>query len=162
VRIDVTQRIEVPRDRVVAALADPAWYAAAGSSPGLGEPEPLSLSSDDGVLRTSVRWRYVGTLPPLASRFVDADRLTWVIEVRCDLSTFSGTLHVVPDHYEGLLTCEAQLSFAEDGAATIERVIGDLSVKVPFVGEAVERGIANGFVEHVATEAAALEEFCAS
>jgi len=147
---------------VAAALADPAWYGSIVTRPGLGDPEPLSLSHHDGVVRTSVRWRYAGTLPSAAARLIDASKLTWVIEVRLSTTDWRGTVHVVPDHYEGLLTCEATLALDDDDGATLERVTGDLAVKVPLFGDAVERAIANGFEEHLRTEADALERFAGS
>ena len=161
VRIEVAQPIGVRRERVAEALVDPAWYASIVTKPGLGDPEPLSLSVIDDVVHTSVRWRYAGTLPPAASRMIDQSKLTWVIEVRLALESFRGTVHVVPDHYEGLLTCEASLGLDVDGAGTLERVAGDLSVRIPLFGDTVERAIATGFEEHLRTEADALERFCA-
>jgi len=161
VRIDVTQRIGVPRERVAAALVDPAWYASVETSPSLGAPEPLSLARIDDVVHTSVRWRYAGTLPSAAARLLDPDKMTWVIEVRLALATYAGSVHVVPDHYEGLLTCEASLGFADDAGTTVERVEGELTVKVPLFGDAVERAIAAGFIGHLRAEAEALERFCA-
>ena len=160
-RIDVTQVIGVPRARVAEALVDPAWYASIETRPTLGAPEPLLLQVLDDVVHTAVRWRYAGTLPSAASRFIDADRLTWVIEARLALATFTGSIHVVPDHYEGLLSCEASLVLDDDDGATLERVSGALEVKVPLFGDAVERAIATAFEEHLLAEAGALERYCA-
>jgi hypothetical protein len=161
VRVDVSQRIAVPRDRVLDALVDKDWYGSIESGPGLGAPEPLSLSSVDGVVRTSVRWRYAGTLPPAAARLLDAEKMTWVIELRVDRATFAGSVHVVPDHYEGLLTFDASIAFDEVDGATLERVSGELTVKVPLFSDAIERAIASGFDQHLRAEATALEQYVA-
>jgi len=159
-RVEVAQGISVPRERVVEALVDPAWYATIETRASLGAPEPLLLQVLDGVVHTAVRWRYAGTLPAAASRVLDASRLTWVIEVRLALDSFSGTVHVVPDHYEGLLTCEATIELTDDDGATLERVAGDLQVRVPLFADAVERAIAGAFEDHLRTEAEALERYC--
>ena len=157
----MSQRIAAPRERVVDALVDHAWYEALETRPSIGAPEPLALSDLDGIARTSVRWRYAGTLPPAAARLLDADKMTWVIEMRLDRATFAGTIHVVPDHYEGLLTFEGALRFDDEAGSTLECVDGTLTVKIPLFSDAVERAIANGFTEHLRVEAEALERFCA-
>jgi Protein of unknown function (DUF2505) len=160
-KIDVAQPIGVRRERVAQALADPSWYASIVTKPGLGDPEPLSLTVIDHVVHTSVRWRYAGTLPSAASRVIDPSKLTWVIEVRLALDDFRGSVHVVPDHYEGLLACDASLFFEPSDDGCVERVSGELNVRVPLFGDAVEKAIATGFEEHLRTEADALERFCA-
>jgi hypothetical protein len=159
-KIDVSQSIGVPRDRIAEAFVDPAWYASMETRPSVSPPEPLSLSSRDGVVRTSVRWRYAGTLPAVAARLLDPTKMTWVIEMRLSLDSWEGTLHVVPDHYEGLLTFEGDVAFETAATGTLERVAGELTVKIPVFVDAVEQAIATGFAAHLGVEAQALERYC--
>jgi hypothetical protein len=92
---------------------------------------------------------------------VDADKLTWVIETTYDSGSHAGTVVVVPDHYEGMLSCRGTLTFEEAGAATVQTVSGRLQVKVPLVSGAAEKAIFGGFTRHLALEAAAMAAYCA-
>jgi len=162
VQFTVTETIAAPRDEVVRTLGDPGYYASMGdASSSVRAPELLSASIDGGSLRVRVRYAFAGTISGPAAMVVDIDKLTWVIETEFDTITHTGTLVVVPDHYEGMLRCRGTLALAESGSSTIETVAGTLEVKVPLVSGAAEKAIYGGFTRQLELEAAALADWCA-
>lgn len=162
-RFSVTERIAAPRDAVEAALADERYYASLGSATSnLEAPVLLSATVTDGVLHTSVRYRFAGDLSGPAAMALDRDKLTWVIESTIDLGTHEGTITVVPDHYDGLLRCAATIALAEADGRTVETIAGNLEVSIPLIGGTAEKVILAGLTQHLEREAAALAAFCAA
>ena len=158
----VTETIAAPRDDVVRALGDPGYYTSLGeASSSVRAPELLSASTGTGSLVVRVRYAFTGTISGPAAMVVDADKLTWVIETTYDPSTHTGTLVVVPDHYEGMLRCRGTLTLADRDGATLETVAGLLEVKVPLVGGAAEKAILGGLTRQLELEAGALAAWCA-
>ena len=158
-----TERIEAPRDAVLRALGDPSYYAhLATQVTAIEEPELLEATVTDETLTLRVRYAFAGELSGAAKMAIDASKLTWVIHTVLDRSSFHAVLDNVPDHYGDLVVCDATADFAEDGEATLETVEGSLEVKIPFIGGTAERAIVDGLLRHLAAEAGALGEFCAT
>ena len=162
-RFSVTERIDASRDAIEAALADRSYYASlAVEASNLEAPDLLSATVTDGVLHTSVRYRFAGDISGPAAMALDRDKLTWVIDSSIDLSTHEGRLTVVPDHYDGLLRCWATISLVEAEGRTVETIAGELEVSIPLIGGTAEKVILAGFTQHLEREAAALAAFCAT
>ena len=162
-RFSVTERIDASRDAIEAALADRSYYASlAVEASNLEAPDLLSATVTDGVLHTSVRYRFAGDISGPAAMALDRDKLTWVIDSSIDLSTHEGRLTVVPDHYDGLLRCWATISLVEAEGRTVETIAGELEVSIPLIGGTAEKVILAGFTQHLEREAAALAAFCAA
>jgi hypothetical protein len=162
VHFSLTTPIDAPRDAVEAALADPRYYAFLGASlANLAAPELLEATVRADVLSLAVRHAFAGTVSGPAAMVVDEAKLTWVIETTIDLTRHAGTVVVVPDHYDGLLTCSADLTLDVAGTGTIERVAGELTVRVPLIASKAEEAIIGGLERHLALEAAALERYLA-
>jgi hypothetical protein len=163
VQFTVTENIAADRDAVVRALGDPDYYAHLGeAATAVRAPRLLSVDRDAGTLRTSVRYAFDGSISGPAALVVDADKLTWVIETTYDTTAHSGTVVVLPDHYEGMLRCSGTLTLEDSGRGeTLETVSGQLVVRVPLVSSAAEKAILGGFSRHLELEAAALAEYCA-
>ena len=162
-RFSVTERIDASRDAIEAALADRSYYASlAVEASNLEAPDLLIATVTDGVLHTSVRYRFAGDISGPAAMALDRDKLTWVIDSSIDLSTHEGRLTVVPDHYDGLLRCWATISLVEAEGRTVETIAGELEVSIPLIGGTAEKVILAGFTQHLEREAAALAAFCAT
>ncbi len=162
-RFSVTERIDASRDAIEAALADRSYYASlAVAASNLEAPDLLIATVTDGVLHTSVRYRFAGDISGPAAMALDRDKLTWVIDSSIDLSTHEGRLTVVPDHYDGLLRCWATISLVEAEGRTVETIAGELEVSIPLIGGTAEKVILAGFTQHLEREAAALAAFCAT
>ena len=145
-KFSVSETIRAPRHQVEAALVDPAYYAslATGTS-SMRPPELLDAALVDTTIETHVRYAFQGQLSGPASMVVDSDKLTWVIAIRLETTTHVGTLRVLPDHYEGMLTCEATVALDEVDGSTVETISCVLEVKVPLVCGAAEKAILGGF-----------------
>ena len=160
----VTETIAAARDDVLSALADPGYYVhLGGAATAVRAPELLGVAECDGVIRTSVRYAFDGTISGPAALVVDVDKLTWVIDTTYDTGAHTGTVVVVPDHYGGMLRCSGTLTLEDGGdGTTVETVSGRLEVKVPLVSGAAEQAIFGGFTRHLEVEAAAMAEYCAA
>ena len=162
-RFSVTERIDASRDAIEAALADRSYYASlAVAASNLEAPDLLIATVTDGVLHTSVRYRFAGDISGPAAMALDRDKLTWVIDSSIDLSTHEGRLTVVPAHSVGLLRCWATMSLVEAEGRTVETIAGELEVSIPLIGGTAEKVILAGFTQHLEREAAALAAFCAT
>ncbi len=159
----VTEKIAASRAEVQSALADPAYYASlANPTFAMRTPELLEVHEDGAVIHTRVRYAFDGTLSGPASMVVDSSKLTWVIELSYDTSSHTGTLTVIPDHYDGMLSCEATISLSDAEGATTETVSGTLKVHVPLVANAAEKAILGGFTRYLEMEAGAMADYCAT
>jgi Protein of unknown function (DUF2505) len=163
VQFTVTETIGADRQAVLHSLVDPNYYAHLGeAATAVRAPQLLSVDQDGGTIRTSVRYAFDGTISGPAALVVDADKLTWVIETTYDTAAHTGTLVVVPDHYEGMLRCSGTLRLETGGPGeTVETVSGRLVVRVPLVSAAAEKAILGGFTRHLELEAVTLAEYCA-
>ncbi len=156
----VDQPIAAPCDRVEAALVDPAFYRTLAAMPNIGEPEVLERVEQDGRVRLRVRYAFTGNLAPPARRVLDPAKLTWVVESSVDRAAHRTTFRMVPDHYRDRLECDGSYTLRPNGPdATVQHIEGDLRVHYPIVGKLAERGIVQGLKEHMAQEAAVLEQW---
>lgn len=159
----LSQEIHAPLWAIEQALGDARYYQGfPTASAAVQAPELLDVSTSGHVLALRVRYAFAGQLSGAARMAVDEEKLTWVIETHLDLQTHRARLDVIPDHYDDLLRCEAEVVFEEHGAQTIELFEGSLNVSVPFFGGTIEQAIVEGLKDHVAMEAAALASFCSS
>jgi hypothetical protein len=151
-RFRLEQRFSAPVEVVEDAFLDPALLAELATVPQLGRPELLSSATHDDVVTRRVRYAFAGELSPAVTRVVDRDRLTWVEHSEFDRRAHRGILRVRPDHYADRFTCSATVAFDPAGAGSRRVVEGDLRVRFPLVGVAVERAIVAGLRDHAAAE----------
>ena len=157
-RFRVEQDLAADPDEAARAFADPALYAALDGLPKVSRPEVLDRQVDGPIVRLRVRYRFAGHLSAAARAAVDPQRLSWVDESEHDLSTRRVRFVLRPDHYADRFRChgEYRIEPRPDGCRRTADV--ELSVSFPLVGRAVERAIASGLREHLADEAAVVEE----
>lgn len=156
----VDQPIAAPLDRVEEAFVDPAFYAALGAMPNIGDPEVLECRERESLVLLRVRYAFTGELAAPARRVLDPAKLTWVVESKVDQTTSATTFRMLPDHYADRLECFGSYTLAADGStATMQHMEGELRVNYPLVGRLAERGIALGLKEHIAQEARVIEEW---
>ena len=159
----VEETIAATREEVQAALADPAYYESlANPDFAMRPPTLLEVNQEGTVVHSRVHYAFDGSLSGPAAMVVDSSKLTWVIAIAYDTATHTGTLRVIPDHYEAMLSCEATITLTEVDKTTTETVAGTLKVHVPLVSGAAEKAILGGFTRYLAMEAKAMGEYCAS
>jgi hypothetical protein len=160
-RFRTDQRYDAEPDRVAAAYADPALYASFTDLPRAGRPEVLAhRAGDDGSVDLEVRWAFTAELSGAARAVIDPARLTWVERSRHDVGARHVRFEMVADHYADRFSCTGTYRFEPAaGGGTIRVVEGDLRVKAPLVGRAVESAIVSGLEEQLRAEVAAVERF---
>ena len=158
---EVTEHIAAPRSAIEEALTNDDYYASLeGTLGNLDRPALLLAERSETRICTDVRYAFTGAVSGAVRMAVNPDKLTWVIRTEIDLRTHIGTFVVIPDHYQGLLSCAGRLTFTEESHSTTETVTGSLQVNVPFVGSSAERTILEAFSRHLGSEAEALSAFC--
>ena len=162
-RFRVEARYDADPDAVARAYADPDLYATFTDLPRAGRPEVLGHRSDGDVVELQVRWLFTAELSGPARRVIDPDRLSWVETSRHDLGTRRTTFRMVADHYADRFSCAGDYRFTPGpgGAGAVRIVEGDLKVKAPLVGGAVEKAIVSGLEEQLRSEVPAVHAFLA-
>ena len=155
VRFDVTQRLAGSCAAVIGVYTDPGFYPRLHSLKKIGQPEVVGRTDAGDRVTMRVRYRFVGDLPGAALAIIDRQKLTWVEETVYDRSTYRSATRLVPDHYSDRLTASATATYTpdpDDPGWCVRRVIGDVKVRIAFVGGKVEGAIVEGFEEHLADE----------
>ncbi|MDQ1569021.1 MAG: hypothetical protein QOF96_3901 [Actinomycetota bacterium] len=157
-RFEIEQLIAGPVDAVARVYTEPRFYELLGELPKLGRPELLDRREVGSVVDLSVRFRFTGNLSPAVTRVVDPARLSWVEESVHDLERHTVTFHMKPDNYADRLRFEGLYRFEPVGDRQTRRVAeGEVAVRVPLVGRAVEGAIVSGLREHLAAEVGVVE-----
>jgi hypothetical protein len=161
VRFRLEQLFRAPVAAVARAYTEPAFYELLGQLPKLGRPEVLAREEDGHLVRLLVRYRFTGDLSPAVRKVIDPARLTWVEHTTHDLARLEVDFRMAPDHYADKLRSSGRYHFEADGEQTRRVAEGDLNVRVPIVGGAVERAIISGMREHLTEEISVVESFLA-
>ncbi len=157
----IEQRHDASPLEVARAYADPDLYAAFAALPRAGRPEVVGERGEGDVVELQVRWFFAGELSSAAKRVIDPAKLSWVEVSRHDLAALRTTFRMVADHYADRFSCAGEYRFAPGpgGAGTLRTVEGELKVKAPLVGRAVEGAIVSGLEEQLAGEVDAVRAF---
>jgi hypothetical protein len=155
----VEQVYDAPVDEVARAYTEPGLFERLGDLPKLGRPELLERREDGDRVRLRVRYRFTGDISPAARRVIDPAKLSWVEHTDHDLARRRVEFRMAPDHYPDRLRSSGLYSFRPDGSGTRRVTEGELVVRVPLVGGAVERAIVSGLREHLAAEVPLVESF---
>ena len=159
----VEARYDAAPEAVARAYADPALYSTFTDLPRAGRPEVRGHRSDGDVVELQVRWMFTAELSGAARRVIDPDRLSWVETSRHDLGARRTTFRMVADHYADRFSCTGEYRFTPGarGSGTVRTIEGELKVKAPLVGRAVEQAIVSGLDEQLRSEVPAVHAFLA-
>jgi hypothetical protein len=155
-RFHVEHEFPAAPSAVAEILCDPAFHTTL-DLPDLSRPEVVEsgASGTDRVLR--LRYEFVGHLDPIARRILAGRRLTWIQELRLNVTSGIGRLtfqaESEPDRLHGAADVVLEPLRASE---TRRRIDGEFFVKVPLVGGTAERRIVPGLVTRMGVEAAAL------
>jgi hypothetical protein len=119
----------------------------------------LDHQVEGDVVELRVRWRFSAPLSSAARAVIDPQRLTWVEASRHDLAARQVTFRMLPDHYVDRFSCSGGYRFEAAGTGTRRQIEGDLRVKAPLVGRAVEGAIISGLRDQLASEVAVVDAF---
>jgi hypothetical protein len=162
VKFELVQPYAAPVDRVIAAFADPAFYAAMAKLPKVGSPEVVRRDVDGHEVHLEVRMRFTGDLSAAARAGIDPAKLSWVEVSEHDLESGSVSFVLHPDHYADRFSCHGSYTLVDDGSgATVRAITGEVKVRVLLVRDQVERALVSGLREHFEREAPVVEAFAA-
>ncbi|MDP1821402.1 MAG: DUF2505 family protein [Acidimicrobiales bacterium] len=161
-RFAIEQRLTASPEEVARAFADADLYASFGDLPKLSRPELVDRVEEADLVRLQLRYRFVGDISPAARAILDPAHLTWVEHSDHDLAALTTSFVLRPDHYAGRFTCSGAVRFEAAGDGTVRRGQGDLRVRAPLVGGAVERALVSGLQEHLTDEVPVVEAFLRS
>jgi hypothetical protein len=161
VRFALEHHVDATPEAVSAAYADPALYESFGALPRAGRPEVIGHRVDArGHVLLSIRWAFTAELSSAARAVIDPDRLTWVQESIHDVEGCAATYRMVPDHYADRFSSSGTYRFsAAPGGGCTRRSEGEVKVRAPLVGRAVEGAIVDGLKEQLAAEVPLVERF---
>ena len=107
-------------ERVATIMSDPAFQTAL-DLPDLARPDVVAHEVDGASHRLTLRYAYIGQLDPIAQRVVGGRKLTWVQDLRIDVSTGVGTLGFSADGVGGRADGSATVTIAPTGDASCRR-----------------------------------------
>jgi hypothetical protein len=152
---------DVPPAAVAAAMTDPDFVGTL-QLPDLETPEVLGRESDGNGTVLRARYRFVGSLDPIARRVLGNDRISWVQEVRVGADATHGELRVVPDTRAGQMTFTGSYDLDAAGSGgTVRELHGELRIKVPMIGGRAEKRILPGILRRIDLEADAMRTWLA-
>ena len=141
-------------EQVASLMSDPGFQTML-DLPDLARPDVVAQDVDGTAHHLTLRYEYIGQLDPVAQKVVGGRKLTWVQDLRIDLSTGAGTLGFTADGVGGRADGDATVIITAVGDATCRRLIsGDFRIKIPLVGGKAERAIVPGLVRRLDVEAA--------
>ena len=157
-RFQIEQVFAGAVEAVARVYTEPHFYERLGDLPKLGRPEVLDRREDGTQVHLAVRFWFTGQLSSAVTKVVDPAKLSWVEESVHDLEDHTVTFHMQPDNYADRLRFDGSSRFEPAGESETRRVSeGDVVVRVPLVGRAVEGAIVSGLREHLAAEIAVVE-----
>jgi hypothetical protein len=143
-------------EQVASIMSDPGFQTGL-DLPDLARPDVVAHEVDGAARRLTLRYRYIGQLDPIAQKIVGGRALTWVQDLRIDLSTGAGTLGFSADGVGGRADGSATVTIAATGDASCRRSInGEFRIKIPLVGGKAERAIVPGLARRLDVEADAV------
>lgn len=124
--------------------------------PDTATPKVTSHSDDGTTLVCETAWEHTGQLDPMAKALLGGKPLTWVTTVTIDRATKTGTINTL--YMEGKIpgTCEATVTYSEDGGSTTRDLKGEIKVKIMMAGPTVEKRLADAIEIRLKLEADAL------
>jgi hypothetical protein len=140
-------------EQVATLMSDPGFQSVL-DLPDLARPDVVAHEVDGSSHRLTLRYEYIGQLDPIAQKVVGGRKITWVQDLRIDVSTGVGTLGFTADGVGGRAegTATVQITATSDGSCR-RRIDGDFRIKIPLVGGKAERAIVPGLERRLDVEA---------
>src|SRR5690349_16905794 len=103
-------------------MSDPDFQTAL-DLPDLSRPTVVTHDVDGTAHRLTLRYQYVGQLDPIAQKVVGGRAITWVQDLRIDVSTGVGTLGFTADGAGGRVDGSATVAITATGDGSCRRRI---------------------------------------
>jgi hypothetical protein len=159
-RFEVDQSLPVPVAVVEGALGDPGFYEQLSALPKVGRAELLDQHHEGDTVERRVRYHFAGDLSSAVRRVIDPERLVWVDHSTYDHRSRRAEFRLLPEHYQDRFRCSGSYRLLDEGVEGCRRLVeGELTVRYPLVGRAVEHAIVSGLREHLEDEAGLLRRW---
>ena len=142
-------------ERVGELMSDPDFQAQL-DLPDLSAPTVVAHEVDGPRRLLRLRYQYVGQIDSFAKRIVGNRQLTWVQELRLDVTTGVGELAFSADEDAGRVNGVATVAITPTATGSHRAIRGDLRIRIPLVGGTAEKKIVPGLVRRLHVEAEAL------
>lgn len=146
-------------EKVITTNFSEEFYSTLTDLPETATPKVTSHSDDGTTLVCETFWEHTGQLDPMAKALLGGKPLTWVTTVTIDRASKTGTINTV--YMEGKIpgTCEAKVTYSEDGGQTTRDLQGEVIVKIMMAGPTVEKRLVEAIEKRQELEANALIAF---
>ena len=144
-----------PSERVGELMSDPDFQSQL-ALPDLSAPTVVAHEVDGPRRLLRLRYQYVGQIDSFAKRIVGNRQLTWVQELRLDVTTGAGGLAFSADEDAGRVNGAATVAITPTDTGSHRAISGDFHIRIPLVGGTAEKKIVPGLVRRLHVEAEAL------
>ena len=156
VHFEAANDFAAPPERVGELMSDPDFQSQL-DLPDLSAPTVVAHEVDGPRRLLRLRYQYVGQIDSFAKRIVGNRQLTWVQELRLDVSTGVGELAFSADEDRRPRQRRGDGRDHADGRRRrTARIRGDFRIRIPLVGGTAEKKIVPGLVRRLHVEAAGL------
>jgi len=141
----VTQQFDASSGAVHQAFLSKQTWQSFSDLPFVGDPVVTSFVGGDPTV-ISTAYHVSIDLPPLASNFIDADKMTFV-EITTLYGDGSGSFEIVPDHYANLLAASGRIEMVPFDQGRSERLIqGSVDLDLGWAGKLFESPVEDAIV----------------
>lgn len=139
-KFKVEQEFDAPLEKVVRAREERYDLL-----PDLKKPDIIERKADGNKVHTKRRFKVSGALPPAMKKFIPMDSMEFV-----DHSTWDGDRNEhrwrqVSVKFEKQIKWEGVTRYEEKGGRAKRVMEGEIRVKIPFVGDQLEKVMVSGF-----------------
>ncbi len=146
-------------EKVIETATSEEFLSSLTDMPETAVPERRSFNDDGKTLTCEIFWQHTGQLDPMANMLLKGKPLTWVQTITINKETKTGTISTL--YMEGAIpgSCEATVTYTEDGDTTTRDIEGEIIVKIMMAGPTVEKRLAEGIQIRYGLEADALSAY---
>jgi uncharacterized protein DUF2505 len=155
-RFHAEHRFAGPVDAVVALLVDPEFHRQL-ELPDVELVDVDDAGSEGDQRHLRLRYRFVGSLDPIARRLLGGRDLTWRQDLRLDRADGTGRLSFEADADPKKLHGSADVTIEASDGGAVRRLDGQFTVAVPLIGGRAERSIVPGLLRRLDIEAEAVD-----
>ena len=119
-----------PPERVGELMSDPDFQSQV-ELPDLSAPTVVAYEVDGTQRLLRLRYQYVGQIDSFAQRIVGNRQLTWVQELRLDLTTGVGAMAFSADEDAGRVNGEATVAITPTDTGAHRAIAGDFHIRIP-------------------------------
>ena len=144
-KFSVTQEFDAPLELVLKAREDRYDLL-----PDLKKPDIFERKEEGKTVKTKRRFQVSGQLPGGIKKFIPTDTMEFVDHSEWDTERNVHRWKIVSEKFEKVIHWEGSTKYEEiegdgGGKRTVREMRSEIKVKIPFVGDQLEKMMASGF-----------------